>query len=203
MLATVDQFLTIEGMQYVSVSVATQLLEAASDAWVEETERPWEYQEEIVEYVPGFRTPYLTLSRLPLVAVSEVEYRGEVVPSTAYRIDAASGVLIKLDGVWAWTAQPNHDITEDRAAGTERADYKVTYSAGYVTRNQATDLMPATLPRYVERHVLDCAVALYWRRGRDTSLTAKSTARGNVTYRDDGLPSSFLAAAHRERRLRR
>jgi len=200
-LATIDQFLGIDGMGRVAPSTAEQLLEAASDAWVSETEREWHYTEDIVEYVPGFGTDKLHVSRAPLVGVSELLFDGEVISSDLYRIDSGSGSIIRTDGLlWRWTARATTDITKDKVAGTERALYKVTYDGGYVTRAQATDVLPQALPKKIERQVLDCAVALYWRRGRDTSLVAKSTARGNVTYREDGLPSSFIRAAHRERR---
>jgi hypothetical protein len=209
MLATVDQFLEIEGMRHVNPDTARALLSAASDAWEEESERRWEYEEDLVEYVPGFGTELLHVSRVPLVAVSELLYRGEVVDPDNYRVDSDSGTIIRLGGyVWPWTADQTRDVTKDKVAGTERALFKVTYDGGYVTRAQSTMLtfragvaLPMTLPAKVERNVLDCAVALYWRRGRDTSLGAKSTARGNVTYREDGLPSSFVRAAHRERRF--
>lgn len=200
-LATIEQFLGIDGMGRTAPATAQQLLEAASDAWVSETEREWHYTEDIVEHVPGFGTGKLHVSRAPLVGVSELLFDGQVISSDLYRVDSDSGAIIRTDGLlWRWTARATTDITKDKVAGTERALYKVTYDGGYVTRAQVDVGLPQTLPSSVERQVLDCAVALYWRRGRDTSLAAKSTARGNVSYRDDGLPSSFIRAAHRARR---
>jgi hypothetical protein len=85
------------------------------------------------EYVPGFGTQRLMLSRVPIVAVSQVLDDGTLVASTAYQIEspAAMGSIYKTTG-WLWTGSQTDLLTPLPGGGSEEPSFQVDYTAGYL-----------------------------------------------------------------------
>lgn len=200
MLSTGERLRKVRGLTNLSVDEADELVEEASQAFCKIAEREFAYVEEHTELVKGFGRVHLVLTRTPVLSVDSVTYQGSVIDPGSYFVsDSELGLLTKTSGYWPWTAPTTKFIQDTRRAGQERALISVVYSSGYVTRGQATGGLPMTLPREIERAVLDYAVTLYRGGGRDRSVASRTVPRGSVAFRDDGYPAGFkeLAESYR------
>lgn len=149
------------------------------------------YEEGIVDDLPGGGQE-LIVSRTPLLAVTSVKpltlagVAGDALDASAYWITApGAGLLCASSGVWSSTrlavgARP------DPIVGTERPAWRVTYTGGWVTPQQADDDpgLTRTLPEDIEDAVLAMAAALYNDQGRDLGVASEALLSGRVTYRE-------------------
>jgi hypothetical protein len=135
---------------------------------------------DIEEKLAGYGTPYLTVSRTPLVSVSKVEYNGSEVASSLYEIhDASAGELFHTSGVWYWTAGYIDDIGGGPQPGTERKLYTVTHTAGYIMPGNANRDLPADL----EQACLETVEWLYHSSGGDPTVESVKLLSYTVKYR--------------------
>ena len=84
---------------------------------------------EVKEYIRGFGTSQLMLSSTPIKSVTCVTVDGEAVTDYDIR-DKDAGFLYRSQG-WDWTAGITWYYQPRRYAGSEDAEFEVTYWGGY------------------------------------------------------------------------
>jgi hypothetical protein len=189
-LTTVTRMQAVPGMGSVASSVLEPLIEEASAEFVRLVGRDLHYQTDRLEKVAGYGTPRLMLrGALPLVSISQIQRvsgsSSTTVDSSDYEIeDADTGTVRAIGWNWDFTGRYGADIIADPVAGTEEPLYQVTYTGGYVTPEQdANDgALTRNLPFDIERVIVDYVSSLWLGGGRDKSVVAKTTTRGNVSF---------------------
>lgn len=169
--------------------------------------RDLHYSSGIVEYVAGYATTDLMVSRLPIASVASIAFDGANIDANDYDLrDGASGVIYRRTG-WIWTATLNPGVTQYPAPGTEEKLYAVTYAGGFWTPAQGpTSALPTgatLLPDDIEQAALELAAQTYRRRnGSGADVASESLMGYSVTYRDGvaadgawtgGMPAEIAA----------
>jgi hypothetical protein len=152
----------------------------------------------IIEKVEAFGTPFLFVTRTPLLTITTIKFNGQLIDSSNYELhDADAGSIFALRG-WIWTSAIQSGLQYDPIAGYERKLYEITYDGGYTTR--ATSATP-TLPNDIEQACLEQIVYFWRNKGRDPSVTSEKLLSWSATY-DRGESGSGLAP-HVEAMLQR
>ena len=180
--------------------------------------RDFFYVSNFVEQVSGYATPYLTVKRHTPIDISKtVTVTSDVgsYDTSAYTITpqmARLGRIFSKLGGWSWSATFLSNIGQDPFTSYEDPYYRVTYSGGYVTPQQALDnpndptLGVRTLPYDLERACLDWCIARWTMRGQNPLL--KSERLMSYSYQLDtaavttgatGVPSVDAAIARYQR----
>lgn len=210
-LTTVERMQRVDGFARIDPSLLEDLIEEASAEFVGYCGRTFHYQADLVERVKGFGTSHLFVSNAtPIESITSIAFglgaTTTTVDTTSYSVeDAKLGIIRSNGGSWAWTAASSQDITGDPIAGTELRGYAVTYTGGYITPQQELDSVGArTLPRDIERAVIELTKTLYYGQSRDMSIGARSTPRGSQSMAFNtliggapGLPLGFTRVADR------
>lgn len=193
-------------------AVIERLIETVSSTIVEYVDHPLHYEANFAERVPGFGRQLLYVSRTPIVSIASIELlpsslsaagTGTTYASTSYTIrNARAGIIFRLDS-WDWTA-----FYEQRLAsapmkpGTEDYRYLVTYTGGYITRNQAAlGVGVMSLPYEIEQACL-WGVANLWRhRGREIHGQAETEDMAAMNWAADALPAQCMALLETYKRV--
>ena len=202
-LTTVKTALGQPGLRLVPVAFLESLIEEASAEFQKLCGRDLYFRTGIEERVPGYGTQDLQVEEAnPVVEVTLVQNVFGVgtaeIPSDSYYVKTSRNgrSCIRLNsGCWQWTADFIAGVKASPVAGTERDDYQVDYSGGYVTPNQAEvdPLLTRNLPFDIERAVLDLVASLFLQRGKDKTVTSKTTSAGSQTWTN--YPPNFEATA--------
>lgn len=164
-----------------------RLIERASDRFAQACRRSLHREVDIVERVEGYGVPRLVVGRSVESISSIVLITGsttETIDATTYEIeDADAGFIRRIGGVWGSTAM-SQGVLRDRVTDSELALWKVTYTGGYVTPQQAADdgTLTRSLPYDIEDAVLEMCVAAYRSKGKDLSVRSKKLLSGSITY---------------------
>ncbi len=119
------------------------------------------------ETLPGSGSTKLLLSRIPIIAVTEVLVNSQ--PLTDYTVeDAGAGMLFRKNG-WTATGLPRWYIVPTVQPGDIDINFAITYSAGYL---MFEDDSP-TLPDYWNQIALEGVVMLWNKRGESANLRSK------------------------------
>ena len=197
-----------------------RMINAASAQIAGFCNRSFYYETGKVEYVAGYGTPYLRVSKYPLEAITSIVYlssfsgtTGSTISSNDYVIrerDKQSGRIFREDG-WLWTAAMLGGATYPAFPGTESPLYKVTYSGGYVTQQQDDDDNPSAsvtrdLPYDLEDACIQLAAQRYLSSGDDRRINAEKLMSYSVTYSvtaqsSTDIPASIKCVLNRYRRV--
>lgn len=142
------------------------------------------YSSTVTETLAGYGRVYLSLQRMPIVAITSIAVDGTTVTSTEYSIyDANAGLVYREDG-WLWSANYQPGIVYERNPGTEKKNITVVYGGGWVTpgQNSLDNTQVRTLPYDIEQATIDTCVALYRNRGRDWNVSSETLGGASITY---------------------
>lgn len=170
----------------------TRLIHSVSDAIRRFCDREFYYQADIVENYAGYGDPFLVLDRSPLLSIASIAYAGAIIDLIEYQVhNKEAGILYRRNG-WIWTAQHQSNITQDKRSGTEEKLYQVTYTAGYVTPDQAANnpLLTRTLPYDLEDACIEIIAIRYNMRG--SSHLQRETVGPLTSVFVDGLPKLIM-----------
>lgn len=208
-LTTVKAATAEPGLRRAESSFLESLIEQASAEFQRLLGRSLYYRTGIIERVPGYGTPALLVEEAnPVTEIAEVANVGgtgeTVIESTTYftKTDLQGRTsILQSSGCWQWTANFVPGVISSPVAGTERPDYRVEYAGGYVTPNQAAldVLLTRSLPHDIERAVLDRVASLFLQRGRDKTVTTKTTSAGSQAWTD--YPPGYLETVNQWRFL--
>ncbi len=182
---------------------------AASDATESYLDRKIFYEAGIVEKVAGFGSFHLKVSRTPLLVITSITDDGETVDLTNVEIDNAGAGLIRRPEGWRWTRGVKAGITNQPYPGSEEKLFTVTYTGGWVTPHQETEVTPAdlerTLPHDIEDAVIELITLRRSRRGRDPTIKAEKLLSWSATYdislNQHGIPPAVAFKLDRYRTL--
>ena len=164
-----------------------RLIAVASNAILQHLNRKQlHYAAGFEESLAGYGTPRLLLSLTPVLSVTEVLLDGTEVDPASYSIEDADAGILRHSNCWAWTGVNRGGLPPqtDRAAGSERPAYALTYTGGYVTPAQAAGGGPArSLPYDLEEACIQAVVALYRGNGRDPEVASEALGAYSVSYR--------------------
>jgi hypothetical protein len=170
-----------------TLALLERAIHAASQAIASAVGRELHYATGRIERVAGHRTPQLLVRVTPLRSIASIVYLSssggeETIEADDYEIeDASAGIIRRVGGVWLWTGRVTR-IDADPLGGSELLLYRVTYTGGWVTPEQATGLLPRDLPYDIEDACLRLAALVYRARGRDESIRSKKLLDASVTY---------------------
>lgn len=153
----------------------------------------------VVERVRALGDLYLYVSRYPVLDVDSITFvDGTEADDSWYDWESR-----KADGMIQMRVPPYRrsaladPISGEIVSGSEWYDYRVTYSAGWMTPLQAANSDPEAGDRALPYDLEDVCVRLvvfYWRqRGRDPGVRSVSVGSGSVSYADrvEGVPSDL------------
>lgn len=148
--------------------------------------RSFYYETGKVEYLEGYGTSFLMVSKYPLLDVSEVIVRDETtaVDSDSYYIwkQGEEGKIYRRS-TWTARMQSAAPITLTPLAGTQQDRYKVTYTGGYITPQQEIDAVGTrTLPYDLEAAAKGLSVSMYLSESRDETIKSEKLLSWAVTY---------------------
>ncbi|MFB6351810.1 MAG: hypothetical protein ABEN55_21690 [Bradymonadaceae bacterium] len=133
----------------------------------------------------GGRRLYLR-DRLPVHAVTSVEYDGDTVDAGDYYLEAESeGELVHDGGGWRDTSDRAGMFGSRQDPRPPEKLYKVTYDGGFVTPVQApfgSNNLSRDLPHDVEQAVIDYCVMQYRQAGNDKTVGREKFAGQSMTY---------------------
>ena len=202
-LTTVATMLAELGLLDTQTALLERLINAASERIERFCHRHFEYGAEIEEATAGMGTPFLVLSRTPLVEIASVTMDGTAFDEDSYEVaDAEAGTVYRAAG-WPWAGLRLSGIAQDPLPGTERQNIVATYAGGYVTPAQEVAPgegngepdpgLPRTLPYDLEQCVIDTVVYLYRNRGQDLSIVSERVLSAAYQYdRAHSLPGSVV-----------
>jgi hypothetical protein len=104
-------------------SYLERLIGAATGLISSYTKRTFHYGTAITEYVHGFGTPHLKVSRTPIVSITSITYDGSTIDSDDYEVrgsDANAGIIYK-PSCWVWSTNAGPGITHLPTPGAERS----------------------------------------------------------------------------------
>lgn len=119
------------------------------------------------ETLAGSGSTKLLLSRIPIVTVTEVLVNSQALTDHTIE-DAGAGVLFRTKG-WKAIGLPSWYLVPTVQPGDVDINFTVTYSAGYLMRENADP----TLPDYWNQIVLEGVVMLWNKRGQSAGLKSK------------------------------
>lgn len=150
---------------------------------------------EVTVAVAGQDTTTLILPHTPIVAIDEVAIDDEVLDPSDYEIeDAEAGFLRRLDGVWPFEGLKTAGFVTAPVWSTARRNVSVTYTAGWVTPGQATELLPRTLPHAIEDAVVELVTSRWRRRNKDLRVVGETFEQSSYTYGGVPVPAEVMAA---------
>lgn len=153
------------------------------------------HRAEVTVAVAGQNTPTLILPHTPIVAVDEVSIDGDVVDADEYEVeDADLGFLRRVGGVWPFDGLTTDGVVHVPMWSTARRNVSVTYTAGWVTPGQATELLPRTLPHAIEDAVVELVTSRWRRRNKDLRVAAETLEKSSYTYGGVPVPAEVMAA---------
>lgn len=189
-LDTVKEELAIDSSDY--DAYLERLIGAATAQAENYCNRKFSFDYGIVEYVAGYATPHLMISRPPISDISEIRYDGSLVSGDAYEVpnmgNDTTGIIYGLNG-WIWSAPGGSGITHIPKPATERLLYKVTYDGGYVTPQQEIDTVNdqvpliRSLPYDLEDAIVQLVTHRFRSRGRDQTIASESLLQSSVSYK--------------------
>jgi len=193
-------------------NVIERLIKVAGDIVETYCGRNFEYKENVVERVVGWGTPYIEVSRTPLIELISVDFLppfvGEVVSSTDLEnfeiFDSHGGVIISNFFNFPWGARAHGGMVRDPLPGTERKNIEVVYSGGYITPQMVREDedLERTLPFDLEQAVIDTVVGLFKQRGSDKNIVSEQLMSARLTYdRSNVIPESVRDTLKHYRRI--
>lgn len=183
-----------------------RLIHESSQRVATALDRTLHYTASAVDDVEGYGRRLLLLPRTPLVSVTSIAYvedDGTTTPlaADAYAIeDAQAGHVRRVGGsVWSWTGRAA-GIRPRAVAGSAQRRWRVTYTAGWVTPQQAADdpTLTRDLPYDLEALCIQGVVALYRARGSDPAVTRRQVLDASISYSAERSTQGALAAAIRD-----
>lgn len=117
--------------------------------------------EKVRERLPSHGTVRLMVSRVPVVNIEAVSYRGSTVSSTAYYVENDNaGFLFRPDG-WTQTRIYGHSLTP-YYTGEDEKQWEITYTAGYNMPGSTDGSTAAqSLPADLEKVCIDLVATEY------------------------------------------
>lgn len=181
---------------------------SASEAFASMCDRALHYAVDHVERVSAAGGVYLCVSdHTPIISISEILWDPRdgtttTVDANDYAIsDDGAGKIERVNGAWASTEVKTQSITR---IGTGRTlpRYKITYTGGYVTPQQAADdvSLTRTLPYDIEDTVIQMVTTRYRSKGRDQSISSKKVGPASVSYTNAAAPDSVDRVAQKYKR---
>lgn len=144
------------------------------------------YQASIIEDVPGYNTPWITVEVVPVVSIASIVFQGSAIASDTYecvRDQAKSGMIRRINSLWTWTPQQaNTGIAQDPRPGSERSAYTVTYAAGRIGANQSAVTGVEALPETFKTACIMQAVHLFGSLSTDQAVASESLMSYSVSY---------------------
>lgn len=194
-------------------------IDVGSDLLAQMCNRTFSHESGIVEQVEASRSIYLSVARMPILSVSKIEWvdgtgTSTEVDSSRYRLtddNAESGLIERVYGHWDSTDVYRQAI-ERKPTTRRKPNYKVTYTAGWITPKQDDDgVGTRSLPHDIEDAIIQYAVMREREQGKDATVAAKSVGPVSVTYRSGDLsyaegpnghvvPSAFADVVKRYKR---
>ena len=173
----------------------------ASDFIAQVCSRKFERADAIAEGVRTYGGTELIVKRTPVLSVTSITWRGDVVDASTYSVsNAEAGFIFRACG-WPWSAGRMQSITWPQVPGTEAQSAVVTYSGGWVTPVQAAaglfSSAPRTLPYDLEDAVLQLAASRFHRQGTDVRVEREDMMSYYATYGtgpDAGMMSPIIRA---------
>lgn len=159
LLTTVTNFKELIGKSdTVDDTLLAKIISRASNAVVGYCGREFAKQT-YTETLKGDGTPFLRLSRIPIVSITSVSYQGVAVSASDYVVnEPEQGVVTNLNSYWQYTGY--------------KYEYSVVYVAGYVLPSFATGTVD--LPPDIEQAVLEVAKIMWFSRKDDLSVTQET-----------------------------
>lgn len=160
------------------------LINAASEAIVNYCGRSLHYEADLEEYVKGYGTNRLQLSRGPIWSIDSIFAGESELDADGYEVrgrDKYAGLVYRPQG-WPWTARLSRTVAQNPVPGTEREDYLVTYAAGFQTPSQSPVVGVDALPQAIQEACIMATTALYGRVGSDPNVQSESLLSYSVTY---------------------
>jgi len=150
------------------------------------------------EKIVGSGRQYLSLANFPITAVSAVLINDEAIDSSEYDIDAASGQLLRINGIWPTPSSvyqvcyypmiPEATLRENTP---QKRNISVSYTGGYILPWQATHIAPIIVPTLPNDLIMACIKMVASDINRKGSEHESSESLGP-------LQSSFLSQDYSE-----
>lgn len=136
------------------------------------------------ETLAGYGSRNLMVSRTPVTTLAAIYYgsTGTVVDPASYHNDNPEAGIIARDLGFNWTAGVEWDLDQHVAPRSERKDFIVDYTAGWVFTTGAG----RTLPPDIEKAVLEQAKSNHLSGQRDPSIVSKRVGDLSITYSSRG-----------------
>ena len=166
----------------------TRYINMASDFAEQYCATEFFYEEDIEEKVAGYGSMFLQVSRVPLLSIDSISLGGDDLDSDNYEIhpDGAEGRIYFLSGT-TWTAASLDVIDTTTLPGSERREYIVTYTGGYITPKQEDEAVGTrTLPWDLEDACISMVNNRYAMKGKDSGVKSEKLLSWAVTYGDSG-----------------
>lgn len=166
------------------------LIDDESDRFARECNRKFYRNTSVIENVEAYGGyEIMVKEHLPIASITMITHKpvggtSTTIAAGSYRIeDAEVGTIGRTKGQWPDSASRRIGTRIDRIPGTEKQTLEVRYSGGYVTPKQAADSGdPRTLPRDIERLIIDL-VSQSWRNlGRDRDVIEEKLGDQTVKW---------------------
>jgi len=141
-------------------------IKRASDFIVSHTGREF-VRETVTELLPAKGSRFMTLSRRPIVSITQVKLDGSTISSTTYSIDDANAGIVFREDRWTNTGITTSFITT-RPSGDGRRDWSIKYVAGYITPGSTEG--ESNLPSDIEFACAEIVKAWYLSRTENANI---------------------------------
>ncbi len=138
----------------------TDLIQAASDFAVRYCGRNFALQK-VREGLPGKGTNDILLSLTPIVSIDTLEYKGDLIDTSYYRITDAEAGIVQSDLGFRGSYYANRNSWNDFPSVDAKEVYSFVYDGGYVLPGWASSQGTRSLPADLERAILDTVRAQY------------------------------------------
>lgn len=129
------------------LGITDALKDALLEGWINDASEAIErrcgrkfQRAEVLEKLRGTGTQSLLLSRTPVVSVTSVEVDGTMLEDDDYEIDDGGAGILNRESGWPTSGESCVGIAWTPVPGTGKRNIEVTYTAGYVTPGQATEM---------------------------------------------------------------
>lgn len=196
-LTTVDAVRDELGLSGTSADARLErMINAASARFAAIVGRDLHYAEDVVEDVAGYDRPRLAVRRTPLLSILSITpldasgSAGTALDDESYFIEDAERGWIGRSASWSSSPASVDGVLGLAIAGTERRNWRVTYTGGSITPFQESadggSLGTSSLRDDIEQAIIESVVDTYRRAGARSDILSERLGDESVTYANPG-----------------